>query len=254
MKKNRKIIFAIIPIILIIIISIIIISSDESNAQDTYHYLDNNSEQVKELSKLLNNTEELRKASYDSQNVSNETLIKQIISSINVVDYQTRTVPHQKIICQVTNSIFFTSSTDCVIRVIGNDKMMKYQKKLFNTSKELKYIELTYHGLHCKNNGKAYYCHIIPYTENSKSYTLIDHVYEDKETIHLFEYYLKVNVDNLEDCRQYFSESYCQNYANETAPIVVDDKIKKDGVYYEHIFQKNENGEYYLKSSNIIIN
>ena len=222
--------------------------ASNSSSNENYVKLSITDPDVTILYDKIEKVSELRKASYDSSLASNEDIIKTSIMSLNDEDFETKTVKPNKIICQVTNSISFVSSKKCKIKIINNDTIMTYQRKIFNTEKELEYIDLEINGLDCKNNGKKYYCLINEYNDNRKNYTVIKDAYKDGEDIIIRDYYLSILIGNNERCLSFFNENYCVN--NGTEEINIDDsKIKDNGSLYVNIFTKNENNEYYLAKS-----
>ena len=190
----------------------------------------------------------LRIASYDSGDTANDDIIKIAISSLQEDDYKTKTIKPVKIVCQVTNTISFISSKKCDVKIISNDTIMKYQEKLFNTKKELEYIDINVNGLDCKNNGKNYYCLIDEYKNNRVNYSIIKEAFQDGDSIIIRDYYLSILIGDNQRCIDIFCEDKCLNNSDNTFELS-DDFIKNNGTLYENVFMKNSDGDYYLAKS-----
>lgn len=250
MVDLKKTIFVCLSII--VFLGIISIASNvfasNSSRNENYVKLSITDPDVTILYDKIEKVSELRKASYDSGLASNEDIIKTSIMSLTTEDYVTKTIKPNKIICQVTNSISFVSSKKCKVKIINNDTIMSYQRKIFNTEKVLEYIDLKINGLNCKNNGKKYYCLVNDYNDNRKNYTVIKDAYKDGENIIIRDYYLSILIGNNDRCLSFFNENYCINNSDEEVNID-DSKIVDYGSLYVNVFVKNENDEYYLAKS-----
>lgn len=220
---------------------------------DDYEKIANVDPLVTNLQNILISSDELRVASLVADDVSDEMMLKHILLSLTKEDYSVSFIRPTKIMCYVTKDVFFVSENKCEIRKIKNEKIMEYQKKLFNTSKELIYAEIDYHGMHCKNNGENYYCHIRKYIDETKSFSLIDKVYKKGDKIYLYEYYMLINLNDYDKCLKYFEKDYCADYTNKETVELSSDVVKNNGVYYKHVFQKNDIGGYSLYSSDVIV-
>src|SRR5699024_9230371 len=96
-----------------------------------------------------------------------------------------------------------------------------------------------------------YYCLINDYQDRLLGYSSLDKVYEEKDRIVLYEYYLQIDILDNDRCLKYFDENYCTNYDTEKRPYIDESVIQKDGVLYAHIFKKNGDN-YYLEQSFIV--
>lgn len=254
--KNAKLTFFVVgmAVILVFMIFVSISGGMESYAlTDDYEEIVNVDPLVTKLQAMLLNSDELRIASLDSSELTNEMMLKHILLSMNKEDYSVSFIRPEKITCYVTKGIMFTSEEKCEIRKIKNEKIMEYQKRLFNTSKELQYDEINFQGMHCVNDGEKYYCHINEYVSDIKSYSLIDKVYKHNDNIYMYEYYIMINLADTDKCLKYFTRDYCSNYKDEKNVTLSNDVVKNNGVYYKHIFKLNDMGEYYLSSSEVVV-
>ena len=206
--------------------------------------------EIKELKNILVTSNYLRDGYYNSNSIDNETKLKQIILSLSKDDYREINVKPTKVMCVVKAKLWFSSATTCKIKVISKETIRKYNIKLFNTDEDIEIEEFTIKGLLCKyNNG--YYCQINPYTENYHDYSLISKAFKDEDTIYIYEYYLRVNTEKEEQCIKYYGKEYCEDQTKDV-PIIKDNIIKDNGVYYKHTFRLNDNNEYYLAISEVV--
>ena len=253
----KKIIFTIISIILVVLLLFGFVSKalkpDQKEIIINEKEVNKDSELIKNLYSIVDQKDDLRKASLDNTTIDDETVIKYILVNLKPEDYYVANIPNLKIICEAAPGIRFNSNKNCNVRVISNDKMNEYKKKLFNIQRDINYTNIEYRGLDCRNNGTNYYCNETPYTSYSTSFSYIDKATKYNDEVYIYEYYLKVNLDQLDDCMKYFSKDYCENYSTQETPILVEDIIKNKGVYYRHVFKLGENNNYYLKSSNIVV-
>lgn len=206
---------------------------------------------VKILYDRIENNTDLRKANMVSADLTSNEIIHLVIDNITKEDYKIKKVEHEKIICQVTSTIKFTSNSDCKIRVIDNDVFMKYQKKHFNTENEVVFDDFYYHGYDCKNNGEKYYCMVSSYNNTLFGYSAFDSAFKNDNKVTIKEYYLQVDLKNNKRCSSYFGEEYCNDYKNKEKPSLSEKTIKSDGVLYEHVFVKKDDS-YYLERSTIV--
>lgn len=213
--------------------------------------LDEKDPTVQILYERIKDSTDLRKAKLVSADLTSDELIRLVIDNITEDDYKIKKVEHEKIICQVTSTIKFTSSSDCKIRVIDNDVFMKYQKQYFNTENEILFDDFNYHGYECKNSGEKYYCMVSKYTNTVFGYSVFDSATKNNDVVTIREYYLQIDLKKTGRCINYFGEEYCNDYAGKDKPSLADKTIIEDGVLYEHVFVKK--GEsYYLESSSIV--
>jgi len=210
-----------------------------------------NIEEVKDITSNLNTTNYLRYGFIDTSDIDDEIMFKQIIHTIKEGDYTELTIVPTKVMCQINNNLWFISVDPCKIKVISKETIANYMMKLFNSEKELIVNEIKFDGFHCKLKDK-YYCHTTYYKSPTKSYSYIEKVYKDKnENYYVYEYYLYVDYSKEEICKKYYSEEFCADLKQEV-PNLEDKIIKENGVYYKHIYSKNKNGEYYLKTSEVV--
>ena len=99
-----------------------------------------------------------RKGSFSTKDLNEDIVIRYAIENLTKDNYEKKTVKHKKSLCEVTGRILFTSTSDCNIRVFGNDYFPKIIKNDFNVDVELTYKNFEYAGYYCKNDGKRYYC------------------------------------------------------------------------------------------------
>lgn len=206
---------------------------------------------TKLLYERIKDTTNFRKADMKVSSLKSDELIPYIIINLSEDDYSTKTVEPEKIVCEVTSTIKFTSSKKCKVKVIKNDTIIKYQKELFNLDSELEFEDFEEYGLNCKNNGEKYYCLIGSYTDNLLGYSVFDSAYEYQDKITIVEYYLQIDLTDNERCLKFFNEEYCTNYKEMEKPSLSDEMIKENGVLYKHVFYK-EGDKYYLENSFIV--
>ena len=211
--------------------------------------VDIESDEVKNMTAVLSTSDLLRGGYMQADKLDDETVFKQILLSLTESDYEEMNVRPTKIMCQVKWNLWFTSSDTCKIRVIDDEVIKKYEKKLFNIEKDLEIEEISFQGYHCKAS-KKYYCHMTYYSEQNKDYSFIDKAFKKNDEMIVYEYYLHVDYSNDEICKKYYGEEFCAD-KKQDIPDVSKELIKKDGVYYKHIFKKNSSGEYYLYSSDV---
>ena len=211
--------------------------------------VDVKSEEIINMVSVLSTSDYLRDGYMQADTLDDETVFKQILLSLNKKDYNEINIRPTKIMCQVKGNLWFISSETCKIRVIDNEVVKSYEKKLFDIDRDLQINEISFDGYHCKFS-KKYYCHLTYYNPLVKDYSLIDKAYKVKDEIVVYEYYLHLDYSNDEVCVKYYGEEFCADKKKEL-PEINQDFIKKDGVYYKHIFKKNSLGEYYLYSSDV---
>lgn len=239
-------------IMLILCVSFFIVGNAEYGVKLlTQTKLDLKDPTVELLYGRVKDNTELRKAYLVNEDLTSEEIIKFTLDNITKNEYETKTITPDKIVCQVTNTIKFTSDTKCKIRVINNKTIMEYQEKYFNTSNELEYEDIKYHGLYCKNSGKKYYCLVNKFNDSLIGYSLFSDAYKEKDKVVIREYYLQIDLTDKERCLNYFNEEYCNNYLKQDKPTISDKTIKDDGVLYEHVYVKKDD-TYYLESSFVV--
>ncbi len=213
--------------------------------------LDTKSEEIINLTKDLTLTDYLRYGFINTDELTDEIKLKQILYTITDKDYKELTIRPTKVMCLINDNLWFMSVDPCKVRVIEKDKIQEYMMKLFNSEDELNIDEIEFDGFHCKLR-KKYYCHMTYYKSTEKSYSYIDRAFKDeKDNIYIYEYYLHFDYNNDELCHKYYTEEFC-NDKKLDIPEVDAKKIIDDGVYYRHIYKKNKNGEYYLYNSEVV--
>lgn len=197
----------------------------------------------------------LRKADLDTSELSSFEIIEYVFDILKKDDYKTKKYEATKIYCTINSRIEFTTTSDhCDVIIINNSKFTDYQKLVFNTEYPLTFTDIDYKGYHCKNDGKKYYClYNNKYVDPIVGYSLFSDAYEDKEGVIIHEYYLSIDLSNKDRCLNYFNSEYCTNYDKMERPHIIDDKIKQDGVLYEHQFKKVDDN-YYLTRSFVVSN
>ena len=211
--------------------------------------VDVKSEEVTNMISVLSTSDYLRNGNMQADTLDDETIFKQILLSLTPEDYSELNIRPTKIMCQIKNNLWFISSDTCKVRVIDKDVIKKYERKLFDLDRDLDLEEISFQGFHCKLN-KKYYCHMTYYSNSSRDYSFVDKAYKKKDEMVVYEYYLHIDYDNDEICRKYYGDEFCDDKKKEM-PDIDKNLIKKDGVYYKHIFKKNRLGEYYLYSSDV---
>ena len=219
------------------------------NKSEELESIDVGSDEVKNLVSALSTSDYLRDGYMQVDSLDDETIFKQILLSLDKQDYKDIIVRPVKIMCSVKSNLWFTSSDTCIIRVISNETIKEYEKRLFNTERDLEVNEITFKGYHCKFD-KKYYCHMTYYKEDKQDYSFVDKAFKNKDEIVVYEYYLRVDYSDMDVCLAYYGEEFC-NDKKVDIPEISKDIIIKNGVYYKHVFKKNALGEYYLFSSDV---
>lgn len=206
---------------------------------------------TKLLYERIKDTTNFRKADMKVSSLNSQEIIPYIILNLDKDDYTTKKIEPEKIVCEVTDTIKFTSSKDCKLKIVKNDTIIKYQKELFNIDNELMFDDFDEYGLECKNSGDKYYCLISSYTETLLGYSAFDSAYEYQDKITIVEYYLQIDLNDKERCLEFFNEEYCTDFKEMDKPSLSDETIKENGVLYKHVFYKEED-KYYLENSFIV--
>lgn len=209
-----------------------------------------NDEDKRNFQNLVNNNELLRKAYLDNENIDNDEMIKFILTGISPDYYITRLGFNNETICTIDN-IDFSYETECLFRVISNDTVMEYQKKIFNTQNRLIYNDMEYKNLECKNNGEAYYCLVKTYENNVNNYSVIDNVYVSDDKYVIRDYYVSIDMNNMKECTDYFNYNYCINYPDMEYMNINENMVKSRGALFEYVFTK-DNESYYLDEFHIL--
>jgi len=207
---------------------------------------------IKILYPRIENNNLLRKADLDTSKLSSEDIIFYFFDKITKNDYKTRKYDAVKIYCTINSKIEFTTDKDsCNVMIINNSTITNFQKTVFNTDYAINFKDINYKGYYCKNNGSKYYCLKNPYVDTVVGYSVFEDAYEDKDGVVIHEYYLNIDLNDKERCLNYFTQDYCYNFQKKEKVVLPDEKIKQDGVLYEHRFVKN-NDNYYLKRSFVV--
>ncbi len=208
-----------------------------------------------DVSILYNRVKEnghLRRALLNGNELGSTDIIKYTLDNLKKSDYKKVKIDKEKISCSVNDKIiFYTDSKQCNIIEISNDLFYEYQSNDFNVSNELEFKDIKYHGYNCKNNGKKYYCLVGSYTDTLLGYSEFVDAYKTRDTIVIHEYYLRVDLNDKEYCKQYLDEAYCKDYKGKEKPSIDKDVIVDNGVLYEHVFIKKRDS-YYLQKSFIV--
>ena len=253
----KKVIITIVSIALVVLIMYSFMKHAKETPVEQFKIneieVDINSETIQKLYKIVNQKDDLRKASLDNESIDDETIIKYILVNMEPTDYKDLNVQNVKVICEPAKGVIFHSDHPCKVRFIPNQNMDNIKKRLFNIDRKVEYKDIQYRGLDCRNNGSSYFCNINGYNDTTASFSVLNKATKYNNEIYLYEYYLKVNLNSQEDCNKYFSKDYCSNYKGKEVPVIVDDVIINKGVYYRHVFRLGNDGKYYLKSSNIFV-
>lgn len=252
MRDVVKTLITVVTVLIIMIIVFFVVGNAEYGIELlTTTKLDQKDPTVKILFERVKDSTDLRKAEFINTDISSNEIIHFVIDNIDKDDYKVKNVKHEKIVCQVTNTIKFYNDKDCKVRVIDNKIFNSYQKKYFNTESEIQFDDFKYHGYDCKNNGEKYYCLVSSYTNTLLGYSAFDSAFKNDEKVTIKEYYLQVDLKDSERCIYYFGEEYCKDYRKKDKPSLSDKVIKEDGVLYEHVFAK-EGETFYLEKSAIV--
>ena len=116
----------------------------------------------------IQNNKDLRKADLETAELSNEEIIEYVFDNLTKDDYKVKKYEATKIYCYITYNIEFTTEKDsCDVTIINNSKFMEYQKKVFNTEKELNFTDINYKGYneiiydydYMQNYERSYFFH-----------------------------------------------------------------------------------------------
>lgn len=252
MKDIIKTVFSVLVVMIILIIVLFAVENAKYGIEQLKTTnLDLKDPTVQILYDRVKDNTNLRKAQMISEDLTSQEIIYFTISNLTADDYTSKTVKHEKIVCQVTNTIKFYSDSDCKIRIIKNSVFYDYQKKYFGTGNELLFDDFSYYGYDCQNDGEKYYCNITKYSSSVLGYSSFASAYKIDDEFHVKEYYIQIDLSDSNRCLIYFNEEYCNNYLKLDKPTLADKTIIGDGVLYEHIFVKVDDA-YYLKSSSVV--
>lgn len=254
MKKDiAKTCILVCSTLVIILILFFIIGSIKYNVELLIrNELIENDPTVKILFDRINGDTTLRKAKLKISDLTDDEKIIYILENINKEDNEIEKVKSTKKVCTIKENVSFNvEKGDCEILVINNDKIMDYQNKLLGISDYLEFNDFSYRNKECKNDGTKYFC-LLKKTNNSiLGYSIFDEAYSEKDKVVIREYYLQIDVSNENKCNKYFDKDYCENYLEKEKPIIDEQRIKEDGVLYEHVFKDNDNS-YYLEESFVV--
>lgn len=218
----------------------------------TRNTLIENDPTVSILFERVNGNTKLRRSSIENNKLTSEEKIKYILETLSKDDYEISSIKPQKIVCEVNDKISFNANDGkCKLMIVKNEIFMEYQKKYFGIEDSLEYIDFTYHGKECKNDGNKYYCLLDDYKDYVLGYSVFDEAYSEKDKVVIREYYLQIDAENEKRCNKYFKDGYCDNYINMDKPEIDNDIVKKDGILYEHVFKESDSN-YYLEKSFIV--
>lgn len=254
MKKDiAKTCILVCSVLVIALILLFIIGNIKYNVELlTRNKLIENDPTVKILFDRINGETVLRKAKLKTSDLTNEEKIIYIVENLNKDDYEVKKVKTLKNVCTINENISFNiEKGDCEILIVDNDIVMDYQNRLLGISDTLEYSEFSYHDKECKNDGTKYFCLLKKSNNSILGYSLFDGAYSEKDKVIINEYYLQIDVSNEKKCNKYFDRDYCENYLEREKPNLDEQRIKEDGVLYEHIF-KDGNSSYYLEESFIV--
>lgn len=247
----KKTTIAVLSVLLFIVLAFAINNMvHKKNTEVKYLDLTVSEEEITKLIEPLNQTSIPRTAYLSTEIMNDETIIKFLFENLNYDELETREIQPQKIICQVNDKISFVSSNVCNIKVVPNEELNNLSKKFFNITRDIEYKDFTYNGLNCQNDNTAYYCTISPYTNTKRNYSFIADVYETKEELTIYEYYLSIDFANKESCLKLFGRDICDNIKElKELPSLDNDTIKEKGVLYKHTFKMGEDGYYFQEST-----
>ena len=154
---------------------------------------------IDELMAKINSNLVLRKANISANTLDNETILKYILLNLKEDDMKLKKVKPVKITCTINKKVLFTTDKKtCNVLVISNDTFYQKEKEYFNLDKELDLHDFNYYGYNCKNDTKNYYCMKQDYTEYTKGFSYIDSKYKENDEIIVNEYFLMINVSDIE--------------------------------------------------------
>ena len=249
MKTILKTIVLIILIVAAIIFSLKMYNkSHTKNEENIKEELDNNSEIVKNLMNKVYSSKYYRDAKFSKNRIDDRFVLEYTIDNLTDKDYQKKVVEHKKSLCEVTNRILFTSTSDCTIRIIKNEVFKNKIQKDFNIEKDIKYVEFKYKGYYCKNDGKKYYCFMSNYKENIKNFSSIKEAYKEDNKIIIYEYYFFIDLNDKDTCYLYLNKDYCDKKDIKQEIVIDEDVIINNGVLYRHEFEQTEDNYYFLQN------
>lgn len=218
----------------------------------------------------------LRIASFKSSELESDYIIKYIFSVLTEDDYKekdykkrnednkkssikassyknSKSIYENESLCSINSNISFYGYDDCMIRVISNQTIEKYENEIFGLKKELIYDEFEYNGLICKNDGKNYYCMKTPYLNYNRNYSILKKAYKIKKELFIEEYYLNVDLSDEESCSEFYGTDLCTDYRNHLDEFkeLDEETIKDKATLYLHTLSINDDS-YSLKKSEII--
>lgn len=215
--------------------------------------LNKNDEKVTTLYERINGNNSLRKAKLVvNDDLTSDDVVLYVFDHLKDDDYKTKKYEAEKIVCQVTNSIsFYTDSKSCKVMIIDHQVFYDYQKELYNIDTNIDFKDIDYHGYSCKTDKKNYYCLKSSYDDGIVGYSAFKEAYEEKNTIVLYEFYLRVDLNDEEMCLKYFDDEYCKDSKKDEKREIDEDVIVNNGVLYRHVFRKSDDN-YYLEESAIV--
>lgn len=203
------------------------------------------------LFERINGNNSLRKAKLVNEDLTSDDVVFYVFDHLKEDDYKVKKYEAEKIVCRVTDTISFnTESKNCNVLIIDHQVFYDYQEELYNIDTNIEFKDIVYHGYNCKTDKNKYYCIKNKYNDEIVGYSAFKEAYEEKNMIVLYEFYLRIDLNDEEMCLKYFDSEYCQEQDKEKKDLN-DDVIINNGVLYRHVFKKNDDS-YYLEESAIV--
>ena len=259
-KNNEDNIFRIlIGILIITTIALVVVwlvegrKNKEKNpiVDEVYNYF--NIEDLTNCDGLFNYSSNL--VNYDKVSLETKLCIAYHNANIKDVKNETLKVSKKSDTCKKDDMIFKANdeSTECEIQIIARDLIDNSYNKLFG-KKEDDIESFTIDSMHtCYLKDDNYYCGLsetFTYILGSSSvYRVIKDYQEKGSELVIYDYFIKLN------------DTTCyKNYTTDDVNQKCTDKYKKNkklnykfmkkyGILYKHIYEKNEDGSYHWVSS-----
>lgn len=239
-------------VFLIIFIYFLIIGNVENGVNFfTRTNLTKDDVKVVPLFERINGNNSLRKAKLVNDDLTSDDVVFYVFDHLKEDDYKVKKYDAEKIVCQITNAVsFYTESKYCNVLIIDHQIFYNYQKELYNIDTNIDFKDIEYHGYNCRTDKNRYYCIKNKYNGEIAGYSAFKEAYEEKDMIVLYEYYLRIDLNDEDMCLKYFDSEYCQAKDKEKKDLS-DEVIMDNGVLYRHVFKKNDDS-YYLEESAIV--
>lgn len=186
-----------------------------------------------------------------NDNVDNLFLIQYGLDNLDEGDYTLSNIESKKNLCKASDNISFKSSENCDVIVFSNETIKNIIENKIMINQELVFSDIQYKNMDCKNDGSNFYCLLKPYKSSINDYSLVKDIIQKNDKVIIRDYFFSIDVSNFDICSSYYDVAYCSNYIDALKPDLSDDVIKKEGLLYEFVFVKNDNG-YFLKSISVI--